>query len=1849
MESETLSPGVGGAPLPSNAAPSPTAPSCSVESSDVRDGPSMSGPDAEDLDSNPCPPTKLKPSAFPSSLNWDSDSEKETPDEEELQHLSNPHGLAAHSPGSPSSGLRLNGGDDEPGLDDESKLKDGCPSTKTEALTSSQLGQTELSDRGTGNVSEEDELFLSDMKPKEGSQMEEEEEADNEGEKSPKGTESQDHGRDVYTFPGDSDPESPPPAPWAHCTFVQRSRKKSVLLRPFSGLGTLTDSSPEFSKQPKGSPTKSEPRSQDGAAPDLEEEQIYYKGTEGKEEEEDVAAGQEIYTCVECSIYFNKQIHLQEHMAEHCSDRAADSEKDKDFRCLECGWSLPDQLSLAAHHKRHQESRVKILEEIEKLDEKGKVRDKGEGEAASSLSPVQVQSKEPEEATFIAPDREQAPVELDAAVSEPAPAPTRAQPAYRRRFICPVCNFSVRTPQALSNHAKTHNRKKVPNSRSSLASLACAHCAFMTYSRMVLREHQKRVHPELGRPSAARDPEPDRVSESPRDRSEERIPEAGSAADLAGGNTRFSRRGKAWTQVPREADGALQDEEVDVSPQDDKSPGRAGRLTRARSNSGGCSGVNENKQGKVEKVFFLRSRNRVITAPIEVDSDDDDDDDDDEATNQRVRQFLSEQGISDDEDIEDEDLEALKSVERKCPYCPERFHNGIGLANHVRGHLNRVGVSYNVRHFISPEEVKAIERKFSYQKKKKKGKVANFDPDTFSVMHCEFCSAGFDTRAGLSSHARAHLRDFGITNWDVSISPIHILRELFSRRPDLVIPTDPPRSSASVQEVSDEENGLEDDEDDEDEDEDEEDRVTEIKLEMNERTLSEDGDEEDAEPPSFSESWTEDVANFEGEDEDAAEEEDGIKVSRYTRDEADIKVNGWKCEVCGSRFSSRRGMSIHARTHLRQLGVSDGRSAPIELLYQVAKEHNLSGKLSSSLLDSAGKSPGKDGDLDDMDEDVKPISLPILAKAVPPSSSSPSPGASPAPTHSSSPSIVRKAPISSLLPVSSPLRSAEHKVGGMKSLTSNMTVTKPLWAPQESDAPLNLVRKRSSSAALEDDSNGDIVCQLCGAWFETRKGLSSHARAHLRHFGVEYSESKGSPISLLSQLMDSDDFKHKASALQLDSDQPATAISSPKQPLLSLSSASSSASSLLYKVTTAGSGSSSRSTSSSSYVPPAKRLKTSSMQVFRLSSGELMAVPHSDPPKEIACEFCGEYFENRKGLSSHARSHLRQMGITEWSVNGSPIDTLRETITRRGLPCVLPLKTHKTPPPSSPGPPRSPLSTSSSPSGTLLSRLPFAFARPSSPAKSAASKSSSATPTSSAGLILKVKPEPEQVEVTSPGAVGRSANFSAEPLNCSWNSTNSAFPLNLAKTHEIEPTRDIRCDFCGEYFENRKGLSSHARSHLRQMGITEWSVNGSPIDTLREVMHKRGLSPQTDKGVKTELAKSPRWENSGGAEGLSFSAYPASKFRKSPLSLVPLGSRLHKQGVLSAASPSGKFFRTSPLGKRPQSEEAESTQSPPHQPKTFSPLPQDFSVKKKPSPDKHTRQDPSCELCGFYFENRKALASHARAHLRQFGVTEWCVNGSPIETLSAWIRSRPQKVLEMHRSYMQGNRTPVKKKSSASHWASSLPVSLVRPLSREVSRSTSSAADDDADTSPPVQSGAGSRSPSRLADGLPPQAQVARSELNVRLPRGFERRPLKHPSCTDGAERDCGPPKPPRSSTVPALVPKPPSYPLVKLVGKFYTLKCRFCEVEFHGPLSVQEDWIRHLQQHILKMNSNKSAEPKETSTDADDAVQPEAPPSTSTQTRSTASNSPPHTPPIEIVKVSGGQPALKPLPPQTA
>lgn len=413
------------------------------------------------------------------------------------------------------------------------------------------------------NASERAELLPSKVKPKEGHQMEEE---NSEGKKVQEGKDTKQP--DVYTFPGDSDPESPPPAPWAHCTFIQRRRKKRALLRPFSGLGAWQRTLPEAGRRARMVPQRSktaesaqvggsggvydfeeaEPGEEAVKEPVKVEEEGAGRGGIGERREQEgedreAEPGKEIFTCVECSIYFKKQAHLQEHMTEHCQSGSGGGRRERlakggRFRCVECGWNLPNRLALADHHRRHQESREKILGEIEKLNDSGKAdemqREESKVMEPRSPDPAMVQDpslvrvSDPDIATIPTPS----PVPVSTVDSDPvsvldpdplpapvrAPARARAVPANRRRFFCTRCDFSTRTSQALANHSKTHNKKKPapqhaspclqaklpsvepalpPGSPSHLAStsLACGHCAFLAPSQTVLREHQSLAHP----------------------------------------------------------------------------------------------------------------------------------------------------------------------------------------------------------------------------------------------------------------------------------------------------------------------------------------------------------------------------------------------------------------------------------------------------------------------------------------------------------------------------------------------------------------------------------------------------------------------------------------------------------------------------------------------------------------------------------------------------------------------------------------------------------------------------------------------------------------------------------------------------------------------------------------------------------------------------------------------------------------------------------------------------------------------------------------------------------------------------------------------------------------------------------------------------------------------------------------------------------------------------------------------------------------------------------------------------------------------------------------------------------
>uniref|UniRef100_A0A8C2Y6X9 WIZ zinc finger n=1 Tax=Coturnix japonica TaxID=93934 RepID=A0A8C2Y6X9_COTJA len=1389
---------------------------------------------------------------------------------------------------------------------------------------------------------------------------------------------------------------------------------------------------------------------------------------QGKEElgpEEDPT----VYTCIECSIYFKKKEHLMDHMLQHNRGPGRDQDGDAlggqcQFCCNECGWAFGDLASLEQHKRLHQESREKIIEEIQKLNE--------------------------------FPDE-----------------------GREARLQCPKCVFGTNSSKIFVQHAKMHVKERKdqgakglnlygggelqdgamhgmykhfkPNEHMPLQVQAplhgkglstCMLCSFPAPNENILKEHMKYAHSHFSWDAEVYEEDPNQPGTSKDayspagpgrfadtdyfgkadqlfpphhresmlhydihgftvDHPRHNKSNGGSKKDYA--TTGYHAK-KAAPYAARHKNTGLSSTKAysQFALQHLKKKTAAQHLEAEgdglRSHPTGMEEVRHkwmfiNEVGGVEGEFSMTMDTDLmehrVTKPVTIPPAALDlkrayrdtlratdpliaSEEQQQQLRMMVpivlleevnphpkakkrpraklykkkaafpsRELMMEEPLPLDmllldsplefDDFLDSDSPMLKNEERKCPYCPDRFHNGIGLANHVRGHLNRVGVSYNVRHFISAEEVKAIEQKFSFQKKKKK--VANFDPSTFSLMRCEFCGAGFDTRAGLSSHARAHLRDFGITNWELTISPINILKELLANSAEYPMlqaavgaePSSPgrephgfmPRKSMTP--------------------------ISECSIPRS--PLS-----------PFPPSW-------------------GDESLQSYRDAQNLTT----CEVCGACFETRKGLSSHARSHLRQLGVAESESsgAPIDLLYELMKQK--------------GKPDGH------------PMVPPTLSKK----SASPKDG-------------IAGSPRPALLALGK---------GGERPL----------------DGPINKAIKSPPGFS---------------------KSLSQ----------------PGSPI-----------LKKVPPAL---SGSPTPKNPEEKSSKLSLSPLQSS--------------------------PKAQWPQADEEGPLNLTAG-------GEPVRDIRCEFCGEFFENRKGLSSHARSHLRQMGVTEWYVNGSPIDTLREILKRRTHP------RSGTSNPMGPGH-KAMAKTLLAAMGPLEPRGPGELHIPTLPKKK------------------KLKHDQMRVEIKREMMTG-SLHGEPHPSDQAWPPLEEMSPLNLSS--RADPVRDIRCEFCGEFFENRKGLSSHARSHLRQMGVTEWSVNGSPIDTLREILKKKSKPCIIKKEPHTSIIETPK---GFGEEGMD--PKPPGKVLQA-MALSPLGGRTGKPGGSSigrelslsplTAKPHGAFL--TPLATKRPLQDDRLGPHPEVKHKAYIQTELPFKTKSVHDKPTHTSTEACCELCGLYFENRKALASHARAHLRQFGVTEWCVNGSPIETLSEWIRHRPQKA-GAYRSYIQGGRPFTKKFRNSSHsrdhdGTRRMPLSLQHGGMALLSKG--------------LAAELAHGEPCKILDGTGERPMVTSPLSLVKMEEHqrtnfhkFERRqarPLDPPlhreeEGPDFQQKMEEPPQPPpRMRPVPSLVPRPPQTSLVKFVGNMYTLKCRFCEVEFQGPLSIQEEWVRHLQRHILEMNFSKA------------------------------------------------------------
>ncbi|XP_075714888.1 protein Wiz isoform X5 [Rhinoderma darwinii] len=1139
------------------------------------------------------------------------------------------------------------------------------------------------------------------------------------------------------------------------------------------------------------------------------EEDAHVEVEEDEEEEEG-----SVYTCIECNIYFKKKAHLLEHMFQHSQEGEAEGVQavEGSHTCGECGKGFGDEESLESHRQLHQESRQKIIEEISKLEN---LVDEGR----------------------------------DA------------------RLQCPKCLFGTNSSKVFVQHAKTHVRKISGDTRGTPMS-------FRTSSEMLEGGETSETTNEV-------------MWKSP---DAEAAIEQGWRSDVPQPVVQGPSKMKRKILAGKDSGNSLPEKlgtegEIGEPTKTIQLPDAAVKLKkkfREALQSGAGAEEDQSRQLR-DQVAVVVLKNigpkkrrpkghqpwgygKKLTAA-------------NKALLSRFERHLTRDEWGEDDDVPIDallmdpkyasQLEALglRSEERECPYCPDRFHNGIGLANHVRGHLNRVGVSYNVRHFISAEEVKAIEQNYSFQKKRKK--VANFDPSTFSLMRCDFCGAGFDTRAGLSSHARAHLRDFGITNWELTVSPIHVLARLLARSPGRPLPPFPP--------------------------------------------------------------WQQDT------DTDALSDED------------------------------------------------DG--TPLDLgRPQISKPDQ--GRVEKMASDQSGEKT------------------------------------------------------------------------------------------EESKAP----------------SSEEVRCEFCGEFFENRKGLSSHARSHLRQMGVTEWHVNGSPIDTLREILATGNCPRSANR-----------IGGPNSDKL-----------LSHHPPSSPSGSHPFSGLSPTMQRKPPRLPTFTASEWPADLSPLNLSSRADPTRDIRCEFCNEFFENRKGLSSHARSHLRQMGVTEWHVNGSPIDTLREIIRKRRPAPLHQLSTIKKEPrgddePPSPSQRLSPLGIGSQGMARDLSVSPHG--RPH-------------------NNFLSPMPAKRPVS-HGPRQSDPRGFVNIEPKTC-----------NQSKTYlqgDARPKTYIQDDGRPKTFLQSDG---RPKTFLQ-------SGDGRPKTFIHEGRPKGFLTGdhRPKQFVHGELKPKAYLQGDG-----------------RPKPYLPGDGKpkhfMHGDSKPKVYSPDGK-------------------------PKAYIQTELPFKVKVKSSPEKNvTSLEACCELCGLFFENRKALASHARAHLRQFGVTEWCVNGSPIETLREWMKQRPQKA-GAYLSYIQGGRPYTKKFKRA----------LQSPKPGMTERESQAVVPGKALETERIVGAHGA------ANEKPSEVHGHKTER--RHPKPAEIPPTRDETVSDHPSKTEEPRPPVRARPVPSLVPRPPQTSLVKFVGNIYTLKCRFCDIQFQGPLSIQEQWVRHLQHHILEMNFSKQSSPPHTPSSEEQQPEP--------------------------------------------
>ncbi|XP_021259857.1 zinc finger protein 644 isoform X3 [Numida meleagris] len=448
------------------------------------------------------------------------------------------------------------------------------------------------------------------------------------------------------------------------------------------------------------------------------------------------------YPCTKCNVNFREKKHLHRHMMYHLDGNSHFRHLNvpRPYACRECGRTFRDRNSLLKHMIIHQERRQKLMEEIRELKE---LQD--EGRSARLQCPQCVFGTNCPK-TFV--------------------QHAKTHEKDKRYYCCEECNFMAVTENELECHrgiahgavvkcsvigndmSQRKSQKKASmkdpylGSSKKSSTYVCKMCPFTTSARSILKKHMEYLHP-----ASCIDPFGSHLRLEKRKGSiiEESLDFGGRTKQLIKQSSTFPKNSVLKQDVKRSFGSTSQSSNFG------KLHKRPYRIQKARKSVSQSSKLNsaekkDSYETEDESSWDNAELCDYTTRSVEDESYSD-------INQEHVSLFPIFKGKMEDHEAGDksslsyeqndgfyfeyyEDAESSNflhdlhdaqnlenvgsalpkhnsvfhwtdlSLEKKsCPYCPATFETGVGLSNHVRGHLHRAGLSYEARHVVSPEQI----------------------------------------------------------------------------------------------------------------------------------------------------------------------------------------------------------------------------------------------------------------------------------------------------------------------------------------------------------------------------------------------------------------------------------------------------------------------------------------------------------------------------------------------------------------------------------------------------------------------------------------------------------------------------------------------------------------------------------------------------------------------------------------------------------------------------------------------------------------------------------------------------------------------------------------------------------------------------------------------------------------------------------------------------------------------------------------------------------------------------------------------------------------------------------------